>query len=326
VTEEMTAYYARRAAEYERVYAGPRWQDDLAVLRPRVADFFVGRRVLEIACGTGFWTERAAERARDVHATDLNEDTLALARAKIYAAPVTFERRDAYVPHAPEAAPRFDAIRYVPAHPQIRHVGSERHLHGRAAAPFLQHARVAGVRGEHRAAAGDEAPGLAVPQAGPLQRPPHRTRHPPRGGPPAVLVQCGDEPKAVHPVRKQPGTRGEAERGGRELDVREIGFQGVQPLGGLPRSEDRHREDLLAEVAQGGGEVADVVGDAVPLGVGLALHHCDAHEAIFPARDHANRARGLRRGRRRRSGPDRPTRRHRARPVEAPRRAGAAAR
>ena len=48
-------------------------------------------------------------RARDVHATDLNEDTLALARAKIYAAPVTFERRDAYVPHAPEAAPRFDA-------------------------------------------------------------------------------------------------------------------------------------------------------------------------------------------------------------------------
>jgi demethylmenaquinone methyltransferase/2-methoxy-6-polyprenyl-1,4-benzoquinol methylase len=109
VTEEMTAYYARRAAEYERVYAGPRWQDDLAVLRPRVADFFAGRRVLEIACGTGFWTERAAERARGVHATDLNEDTLALARAKIYAAPVTFERRDAYVPHAPEAAPRFDA-------------------------------------------------------------------------------------------------------------------------------------------------------------------------------------------------------------------------
>lgn len=105
----MTAYYARRAAEYERVYAGPRWQDDLAVLRPRVADFFAGRRLLEIACGTGFWTERAAERARDVHATDLNEDTLALARAKIYAAPVTFERRDAYVPHAPEAAPRFDA-------------------------------------------------------------------------------------------------------------------------------------------------------------------------------------------------------------------------
>ena len=92
----MTAYYARRAAEYERVYAGPRWQDDLAVLHPRVAQFAAGRLVLEIACGTGFWIERAAERARGVHATDLNEDTLALARAKTYTAPVTFERRDAY--------------------------------------------------------------------------------------------------------------------------------------------------------------------------------------------------------------------------------------
>ena len=105
----MTAYYARRAAEYERVYAGPRWQDDLAVLHPRVAQFAAGRLVLEIACGTGFWIERAAERARGVHATDLNEDTLALARAKTYTAPVTFERRDAYAAAAREAAPRFDA-------------------------------------------------------------------------------------------------------------------------------------------------------------------------------------------------------------------------
>ena len=88
--------------------------------------------------------------------------------------------------------------------------------------------------------------------------------------------------------------------------MREIGFQGVQPLGGLPRPEDRHGDDLLAEVAQGGGEVADVVGDAVPLGVGLALHHGDAHGAIFPAWQRANGARvcfpdganALRRGRR----------------------------
>jgi len=109
VTEEMTAYYARRAAEYERIYTGPRWQDDLAVLGPRVAAFAADRRVLELACGTGFWTERAAERARGVHATDVNEDTLALARAKTYTAPVTFERRDAYAPAARETAALFDA-------------------------------------------------------------------------------------------------------------------------------------------------------------------------------------------------------------------------
>src|SRR6266851_4727875 len=107
MTQEMSAYYARRAAEYERVYTGPRWQDDLARLRPRVAEFFAGRRVFEVACGTGYWTLVAAEGARVVHATDLNDDTLTLARAKIYAAPVSFERRDAYAPAAGPA--RFDA-------------------------------------------------------------------------------------------------------------------------------------------------------------------------------------------------------------------------
>jgi demethylmenaquinone methyltransferase/2-methoxy-6-polyprenyl-1,4-benzoquinol methylase len=103
----MTAYYARRAAEYERVYTGPRWQDDLARLRPRVTEAFAGRRLYEVACGTGYWTHVAAECARAVHATDLNDDTLAIARAKTYAAPVTFERRDAYAPAAGPA--RFDA-------------------------------------------------------------------------------------------------------------------------------------------------------------------------------------------------------------------------
>ncbi len=100
MTQEMTAYYARQAAEYERVYTGPRWQDDLARLLPRVTELFAGRRVFEVACGTGYWTHVAAERARAVHATDLNDDTLAIARAKTYAAPVSFERRDAYAPAA----------------------------------------------------------------------------------------------------------------------------------------------------------------------------------------------------------------------------------
>ena len=107
MTQEMTAYYTRRAAEYERIYFSPRWQDDLARLHPHVTELFAGRRVFEVACGTGYWTHVAAERARAVHATDLNDDTLAIARAKTYAAPVSFERRDAYAPAAGPA--RFDA-------------------------------------------------------------------------------------------------------------------------------------------------------------------------------------------------------------------------
>jgi hypothetical protein len=32
----MITYYAHRAAEYERVYASPRWQDDLEQIRGRI--------------------------------------------------------------------------------------------------------------------------------------------------------------------------------------------------------------------------------------------------------------------------------------------------
>jgi SAM-dependent methyltransferase len=66
------------------------------------------RRVLEVACGTGYWTQQLAAVATAVHATDLNEETLVVARTRACApASVTFERRDAYA--AVPGAARFDA-------------------------------------------------------------------------------------------------------------------------------------------------------------------------------------------------------------------------
>lgn len=90
-------YYAARAAEYERIYALPAWQRDLGALRALVASTFRDRRVLEIACGTGYWTAEVARVARSVHAEDVNAEPLALARARALGpATVTFARADAY--------------------------------------------------------------------------------------------------------------------------------------------------------------------------------------------------------------------------------------
>jgi len=108
MTEEMARYYARRAAEYERVYDIPAWQPGLAELRRRVVTTFAGRRVFEVACGTGYWTEILAGVVASVHATDLNDETLALARARSYSrGNVTLEPRDAYARH--DGPPRWDA-------------------------------------------------------------------------------------------------------------------------------------------------------------------------------------------------------------------------
>jgi demethylmenaquinone methyltransferase/2-methoxy-6-polyprenyl-1,4-benzoquinol methylase len=95
--ETLETYYARRAAEYEKIYEKPERQADLARLREDIPALFMGERVLEIACGTGYWTPLIAEQADAVLAVDYNEETLAIARAKKYRkANVRFQRADAY--------------------------------------------------------------------------------------------------------------------------------------------------------------------------------------------------------------------------------------
>lgn len=91
------AYYRRRAREYDRVYDRPERQADLAVLRTRVASLLAGRRVLEIAAGTGWWTDVYADGARRVLATDVNPETLAVATARRgWPASVRFAPCDAF--------------------------------------------------------------------------------------------------------------------------------------------------------------------------------------------------------------------------------------
>src|SRR5262245_66143846 len=96
----MKAYYARRAAEYERIYARPERQGDLALLRAAIERGCAGRSVLDVACGTGYFTAHAARRARSVMGVDANEETLAIDRAKGLAN-AQFAVADAYAIPAP---------------------------------------------------------------------------------------------------------------------------------------------------------------------------------------------------------------------------------
>ncbi|MGH8673279.1 MAG: methyltransferase domain-containing protein [Burkholderiales bacterium] len=107
--DNLAAYYAKRAAEYERIYAKPERQADLERLRARVTALFSGRTVLEIACGTGYWTEVIAPRALSITALDAAKETLAIARSKKYPAhKVAFGKGDAYA--LPDFGRRHDAL------------------------------------------------------------------------------------------------------------------------------------------------------------------------------------------------------------------------
>jgi demethylmenaquinone methyltransferase/2-methoxy-6-polyprenyl-1,4-benzoquinol methylase len=104
----LAEYYARRAAEYERIYARPERQADLAALRKRVAQMFAGKKVLELACGTGYWTEVIAGQAAEVVALDVNQKVLNVALSKSFPRSVSFRIGDAYAP--PDLGRKHDAL------------------------------------------------------------------------------------------------------------------------------------------------------------------------------------------------------------------------
>lgn len=94
--EPMLMYYCARAREYEKIYAKPERQNDLRAIEAWVQPRFTGKRVLEIACGTGYWTRVLGPVAAFVAAFDAVPETLTLARRNNAAANVSFVACNAY--------------------------------------------------------------------------------------------------------------------------------------------------------------------------------------------------------------------------------------
>jgi demethylmenaquinone methyltransferase/2-methoxy-6-polyprenyl-1,4-benzoquinol methylase len=110
VTDEVLAdqvdYYRHRAGEYDVTAYG-----DVAAARARIARLIAEMqptgRVLEIACGTGLWTEELAGLADTVTAIDAAPEAVEIARDRVRSANVSFEVADVFS-WAPDT--RFDVI------------------------------------------------------------------------------------------------------------------------------------------------------------------------------------------------------------------------
>ena len=76
MNRDIIAYYHHRAGEYDKVYLNPAEQSDLLEATKFFQDIFYRKDVLEIACGTGYWTERIAKVANSVYATDINQSVI----------------------------------------------------------------------------------------------------------------------------------------------------------------------------------------------------------------------------------------------------------
>lgn len=97
--DSLVEYYSQRAPEYEEIYRrnDPARQAELTEIGNMVRTTFLQKRVLEVACGTGFWTKMVAEVAKTALGIDASEEMLALARKSVGVAhSVRFEQADAY--------------------------------------------------------------------------------------------------------------------------------------------------------------------------------------------------------------------------------------
>jgi 2-polyprenyl-3-methyl-5-hydroxy-6-metoxy-1,4-benzoquinol methylase len=110
VTDEVLAaqvdYYRRRAGEYDVTAYG-----DVAAARARIARLVAQMRptgsVLEIACGTGLWTEALARLADTVTAIDAAPEAVQIARDRVRSTNVSFAVADVF---SWDPDTRFDAI------------------------------------------------------------------------------------------------------------------------------------------------------------------------------------------------------------------------
>jgi protein-L-isoaspartate O-methyltransferase len=92
-------YFSALASELQhepgRIHGVAARRGELDQLVNTACEFARGVRLLELACGIGFWTRHFARVANSVHATDLVPEAVAIARTQVTASNVRFGIQDA---------------------------------------------------------------------------------------------------------------------------------------------------------------------------------------------------------------------------------------
>ena len=153
---EQADYYRARAAEYDATvgYA----PESKAALIAAIERFQPRGRVLELACGTGQWTQILARTASELTAVDASAEMLELNQARLGRPEINYIQADLFawkaLPH------RFDVVFFAA---WLSHVPPQRFdaFWGQVAAALADGGRVF-VIDELPAAAVHETPGVAV--------------------------------------------------------------------------------------------------------------------------------------------------------------------
>ena len=80
----MQGYYSKRAKEYEMIYHrdDPIRKGEILKIKNELESYFLNKCVLEIACGTGYWTESISKVAKETIAMDYSSEVIDIAKSK----------------------------------------------------------------------------------------------------------------------------------------------------------------------------------------------------------------------------------------------------
>jgi demethylmenaquinone methyltransferase/2-methoxy-6-polyprenyl-1,4-benzoquinol methylase len=118
--DEQQTFYRRRAPEYddwwrrEGRYDGPpeekaQWRAEVAEVEAALDAFGAAGRVLELAGGTGWWTQRLARTAAELTVVDGSAETLALNRSLVGRPDVRHVEADLFA-WKPDAPGSYDVV------------------------------------------------------------------------------------------------------------------------------------------------------------------------------------------------------------------------
>jgi SAM-dependent methyltransferase len=93
--DPVARYYASSTQAADAALSRAERANDLSKMRDRIAQLVRGQAVLELACGTGYWTEVIAATAERVLATDILDEMIERAqRRRLPEGKVAFRRVD----------------------------------------------------------------------------------------------------------------------------------------------------------------------------------------------------------------------------------------
>ncbi len=105
--QQQIAYYRARSGEYDEWFyrqnrydrgaaLSRQWFDEVRGIRRDLFALGQVESALELACGTGIWTQELLQLAEHVTALDASEEMIAINRAKLTAANVSYQQADLF--------------------------------------------------------------------------------------------------------------------------------------------------------------------------------------------------------------------------------------